>query len=129
MINPWSIIGAIGVGLGLFLGGFWSGYEFRSGQAAQDNLETADSNTEALVAELEKARLATQEARQRAIDAADRAERLNRENASLRASVSERAANVQITDHCRLCSFGPDAVELLRDAASGSQSSPPSDED
>lgn len=114
----WQITaGAAAVSLAL---GFGSGWQVRDWIAAEADADRADANSEALANELERQRNAAQEARQRALEASVRVDSLMSENALLRASLSERAVNVEVSDPCAQCRLGGDAVGVLLDAASGS---------
>lgn len=124
MIGPWQITGAVVGAVVIFGAGFWSGYEFRDGQAAQDELETEEQNTEALLQRIEKLRAEAAEAREDEAAAAGRVTELEAENAALRTNHLERISRVEISDHCSLCVFGPDAAGVLVDAASGSRTDP-----
>ena len=120
MINPWTITGAVVGSAVLLTAGFWAGYEFRDGRAAQDELQTEEQSTEALLQQIEKLRSGAQEARQREVDALHRVEVLEGDNRALRANFSERVSRVEISDYCSLCRLGPDAAGVLIDAARGS---------
>lgn len=113
--------GAAAVSLAL---GFGSGWQVRDWIAAEADADRADANTAALQAELERERREAQEAAQRALEATMRVDSLQSENALLRASLSERAVNVEISDPCAQCRLGADAVSVLRDAALGSSGDP-----
>lgn len=99
--------------------GFGSGYQVRDWIAAEADAERADANTQALADELERTRIRAQEAAQRELEASMRADALQSQNALLRASLTERAVNVEISDPCSQCRLGSDAVSVLLDAASG----------
>lgn len=124
MIGPWQIVIAGVAGLALFGAGFGAGWQMRAGIDAEGELADEEANTAALASKLEQARSAAQEARQRALEAAERVDTLEGENAVLRASLSWRASNVQISDPCAQCRLGADAVGVLVDAAAGSVDDP-----
>lgn len=122
MIAAWQIKAAFVAGVAAV--SFASGYQVRDWMAAEADADRADANTDALAQELADTRQRAQEAAQRALEATVRVDSLQSENALLRANLSQRAVDVEISDPCSQCRLGADAVGLLIDTASGSSGDP-----